>query len=203
MTEIKESDKLAEKLTVRSTFEISAGNVREFDALLLKIKKKQEQFIAFTLDVTCKWETMQTHIGPVDGMDTRQLTVKKLPSDMWALFVNRVRSVENEIITYLNKGKPVDEEGVVPVFSCNAKLRIEKKDKEAQKALEDDRQMVLFSPYIKPETDDEIDEIKEFLEQNKRLIESLKPDGDNITSVKFQRMDKGLAVGEPVELTSR
>lgn len=146
MDEKKESDKLAAKLTVRDTFEISAKDVQEFDALLVEIQKKKEQFPQFNMDITAEWETMEVHIGTVDGTDKRQLKIKNLGSDQWSKFVHRVRDIENEIIVYLNKDKTEEHEKSIPVFSCNVKLRIEMKDKEAQMTLEDDKQMVLFAP---------------------------------------------------------
>jgi hypothetical protein len=146
MNETKESEKLAAKLTVRDTFEISTKDVQEFDSLLIEIKKKQEQFPQFSMDIVCEWDTMEVHIGPVDGNDKRQLKIKNLRSDQWNMFVNRVRRIEDQIITYLNEGKPEDEEKTIPVFSCNVKLRMEMKDKEAQKALESPEQLSLFTP---------------------------------------------------------
>ena len=192
MNEPSESEKLAEKLTVKSTFEISANDIKEFDALLIEIKKKQEQFVMFSLDIYCKWETMQTRIGPVDGTDVRQLTVKKLPSDYWSMFVSRVREVENEILFYLNSHKEGDDGLTVPVFSCNVRLRIEMKDKEAQNVLKDDRQMSLFAPIDIKE--------KRYHEEMDRVLKDLKPDGKNIESVTFTHIRGDGSKGQEVEL---
>lgn len=183
MNEPKESDKLAEKLTVKGTFEISAKSVSEFDSLMIEIKKKQEQFVCFSLDVTCKWE-----YGFYEGSDSRILKVKSVPDDGWDKLVNHIRDIETQVITYLNKDKPADEEGIVPVFSCNAKLKIEYKDKEAQKALEDDKQLVMFAPIdlIKKQYDEKFD----------LIVKDMKPDGANVGTINFTHVSPDGSVRE-------
>jgi hypothetical protein len=195
MDEIKkESEPLADKLTVRGTFEISATRVQELDSLLLEIKKKQEQFFFFSLDVTCKWETMQTHIESVDGIDQRIVKIKNLPADHWSVFVCRIRDIETEVITYINRGKQENEQGVVPVFTCSAKLKIEYKDKEAQKVLENDKQLELFRPI-------DIQE-KRYHEEVAKFIDEMKPDGKNIESITFTHIREDGSRGEEVELST-
>ena len=144
MNEPKESDDLADKLVVKDTFEISAKGVKEFDSLLVEIKKKQEQFPHFSMDIVCEWDTMEA--GFLYGNDKRQLKLKNLHSGQWNMFVNRVMKIEKEIITYLNEGKPEDVEQTIPIFSCNVKLRIEFKDKDAENALKEPEQLSLFTP---------------------------------------------------------
>ena len=195
MSDKKESDVLAEKITVRDTFEISTKSVLSFDALMVEIQKKHEEFSIRTLDIVCEWDTMEVHIGPVEGNDKRQLKVKSLSSDMWGMFVNRVRKIESQIVTYLNEGKAEDDPKTEPVFSCNVKLKIEKKDKEAQKALEDPRQLLLFAPI-------DLDK-KRYHKDMDRILNDIKPDGKNIELVTFQKVEHGVPVGEPVELKAK
>jgi aromatic ring-cleaving dioxygenase len=215
MDEKKESEKLAEKLTVRDTFEISAKSIVEFDTLMVEIQKKQEQFPQFRMDIVCEWDTMEIHIGPVDGNDKRQLKVKNLHSDQWNMFVNRVRKIENEIITYLNERKKEDEEKTIPIFSCNVKLRIELKDKEAERAIQEPEQLALFTPvgdlaqsyFREKELKKKIYEIedserKEFIKQN-NIFKDLKSDGKNIEKITFQKIENGVTIGDSVELTAK
>jgi hypothetical protein len=190
MNEIKESDKLADTLTVKGTFEISAKDVKELDSLLVEIKKKQEQFVTFSLDLTCKWEYRDYKVG-----DSRVFKVEGIPDDGWGKVVNRIFEIENQVITCLNGDRKEDDVKITPIFSCTAKLHIDLKDKEAQKALEDDKQMVLFKPI-------DIEE-KRYREELDGLIGNIKPDGKNITSVTFQRRENGVAVGDPVALESK
>jgi hypothetical protein len=201
MREVKESDKLAETLVVRDTFEISAKSIQEFDALMIEIQKKQEQFPQFSMDITCEWETMDTGLV-VDGTDKRTIKAKKLQPDKWAPFMNRIRKAEEEILTYLNAGKEEDQEKTIPVFSCNVKLRIEKKDKEAQKALEDADQLYLFTPY-KAVRDMDDKERKEFIEQNNGLFQRLMPDGENISKVTFTHIKEDGSKGNEVVLNAK
>ncbi len=179
----KESDKLAEKLTVRDTFEISAKDVSEFDVLMVEIQKKQEQFPQMSMDIVCEWEQPM-----FDGFDKRTLKRKNVPSDKWNELVNILRKYENQVITYLNEGKAEDEEGIVPVFSCNAKLKIEYKDKAAQKALEDDKQLVMFAPIdlIKKQYDEKFD----------LIVKDMKPDGANVGTINFTHVSPDGSVRE-------
>jgi hypothetical protein len=197
MPELKESETLAEKLTVRSVFEISTKSVLSFDALMVEIQKKQEEFPQFSMDIIAEWETMNTKMM-MKGSDKRILKIQDLPSESWGMFVSRIRAIENEIITYLNESNTEDQPKTVPIFSCNVKLKIEKKDKEAQKALEDPNQLQLFAP-MKPVKHMNDQERKQFVEDNKHLFESIKPDGKDVSSVTFQK----IGGGEPIELKAK
>lgn len=158
MNELKESDLIAEKLTVRDTFEIVAKSITEFDALMVEIKKKQEQYPYRNMDIVCEWN------HPFfDGSDKRVLSYKNVPINGFSMLVNTIREAEDDVISYLNKDKIDDSLKIVPVFSCSVKLRIEKKDKPAQQALEDDKQLALFAPLG--------------LSDNQKLFDSLITDG--------------------------
>ena len=190
MNEPKESEQLADSLTVKGTFEISAKNVQELDSLLVEIKKKQEQFVTFSLDLTCKWEYKGYKIG-----DSRVFKVESIPDDSWSGVVNRIKEIENQVIAYLNEGKKEDDGKVTPIFSCTAKLHIELKDKEAQNALEDDKQMVLFKPIDIWE--------KRNHEEVSRIIKDMRLDGKNIEKITFQKIENGVTIGDSVELTAK
>lgn len=179
---VKESDPLAEKLTVKDTFEISAKSVAEFDALMIEIQKKQEQFPQFSMDISCKWEHGHNQ------KDVRTLAVKSVPNDAkWDVFVNHLRKIENQVITNLNEGREEDDSKIMPTFSLNAKLKIELKDKEAQKALEDAEQLYLFTPYKAVKDMDE-SERKKFVEENKGF-QKVMLDGQGINSVTFTKIN--------------
>jgi hypothetical protein len=171
MNKLREPVALAEKLSTKATFEISATDVKEFDPLMVEIKKKQAQYITFSLDITCKWEY---------GYDIRTIKFNHVSVDEWDRTINRIRTIESQVIKYLNEFPEHTELNVIPIFSCTAKLHIEYKDKEAQKKLEDNKQMYLFTPR-------NIDEIK-YSEILTQLVEDMKPDGENIKSVTLTRI---------------
>lgn len=77
------------------------------------------------------------------------------------------------MLEMLNKDRTDGEKGKYD-FSCTINLKIEKKDKEAKKVLEDSTQLKMFGPIVIPDRDDAK---RQFIEDNKKLFESLLPDG--------------------------
>lgn len=179
-------------MTLRGTQTLIAKSVLEFDQLMREIGNLHKKFITFDLNAVAEWQTMATGLN-VDSIDSRKLVAKNIGE--WGKFVSKVRQVENQVITDINEGRSAEQEKIKPVFSCTITMKYEKKDKEAQKVLEDPKQLKLFGPFL---SDKEILDLK-----TQNLIQDMKPDGKNIDSIKFQKMKDGVAVGKPVELRAK
>ena len=190
-------DKLADKIMLRDTKQLIAKSILEFDALMIKIEDFRKTYPALEMNAVAEFSTMHTKLQ-CESTDTRKLTAKRIID--WHEFVNRVREIENELLEAINKDRPKDVDPIEYVFDCTVTLKIEKKDKEAQRVLDDPMQLKMFGPLIIPEEDK--DRIK-FVKDNKHLFDGLKPDGKEISEINFKHVntDTGEVTGE-VTLTA-
>jgi len=116
---------IADKITLSSTKVLTAKSVEEKDELLVEMKKLFEENSRYSADVSIQWE----RIPGDDMIETHSIKFKSLQE--YEKLIRTIHGNEENFIDY--------------VFSATIKLKLEKKDKDAVRALKE-RELDFFSP---------------------------------------------------------
>ena len=116
---------IADKITLSSTKVLMAKSVDEIDELLVEMKQLFEENSRYSADVSIQWE----RIPDEDITEIHCIKFKSLQD--FEKLVRMIHGNEENFIDY--------------VFSATIKLKLEKKDKEAERALKE-KEMDFFSP---------------------------------------------------------
>jgi len=172
---------IADKIKLISTKLLTAKNVDEVDELLVEMKQLFEENSRYSADVNIQWE----RVPGEDMTETHTIKFKSLQE--FGKLVGAIRANEENFIDY--------------VFSATIKLKLEKKDKEAERALKE-KEMDFFQEMTAKDMLDKgeklIDEAMElqnkiqFIEDNKKLIEDFMPDGKEIDKITFTHRQDGI-----------
>jgi hypothetical protein len=190
-------EKLADKLKISGNIKLTATSVKEFDELMVKIETLKQNCPTMEMVVSAQWEVGATIPSACnEGKNINKLVFKGIRN--FLQIVKAIRDFENNLNEMLNKIKNSDEYAKY-AFSCTISLKIEKKDKEAKRVLEDSTQLKMFGPLVIPDKDDDK---RQFIEDNKKLFESLMPDGKEIEKITFTHRQDGVE-GETVELNAK
>jgi len=190
-------EKLADKLKISGNIKLTACSISEFDELMVKIETLRNNCPTMEMDVSVQWEIMATIPDACnEGQNVNKLVFKGIRK--FLVIVKAIRDFEKNLNDMLNKDRSPDKYGKYD-FSCTINLKIEKKDKEAKRVLEDSTQLKMFGPLVIPDKDDDK---RQFIEDNKKLFESLIPDGDDIEKITFTHRQDGVE-GETVELNAK
>jgi len=116
---------IADKITLSSTKVLTAKSVDEIDELLVEMKQLFEENSRYSADVSIQWE----RIPGDDMIETHSIKFKSLQE--YEKLIRTIHGNEENFIDY--------------VFSATIKLKLEKKDKDAVRALKE-RELDFFSP---------------------------------------------------------
>ena len=116
---------IADKIKLSSTKVLTAKSVDEIDELLVEMKQLFEENSRYSADVAIQWE----RIPGEDMTETHSIKFKSLQE--FEKLVRMIHGNEENFIDY--------------VFSATIKLKLERKDKEAERALRE-KELDFFSP---------------------------------------------------------
>jgi len=115
---------IADKITLSSTKVLTAKSVDEIDELLVEMKQLFEENSRYSADVSIRWECIPYE----DVTETHSIKFKSLKE--YAKLVRAIHENEENFIGY--------------VFSATIKLKLERKNKDAERALKE-KEMDFFS----------------------------------------------------------
>ncbi len=190
-------EKLADSLKLTGNIKLTAKSVKEFDELMVKIERLKQDFPSFEMDAVAEWEIRATIPDACnEGINICKLTFKGIRN--FLKIVHTIRKYENDMLEFFNRDRKQDEKWKqFGQFSCAISLKLEKKDKEAKRALEDSAQLRLFGPFIVPSDESEK---RKFIEENRKLFEDFLPDGEKISNINIKHVDS--TTGEVLKETS-
>ena len=116
---------IADKIKLSSTKVLTAKSVDEIDELLVEMKQLFEENSRYSADVSIQWE----RVPGEDMTETHSIKFKSLQE--FEKLVRTIHGNEENFIDY--------------VFSATIKLKLERKDKEAERALRE-KELDFFSP---------------------------------------------------------
>lgn len=193
---------MSDKLQLKGNVIVSDPDIDDWFAFETNVLKAIKKNPSHTIDAVCEVKSFSDS----EIMDSHKVTGKMTD---WTTFAPKAFEMQKKYPDYS--------------VSCTVALRAGKKGKHAQKAF-DNNQLDMFSTAkvedgIDDETaerDDygrlipsgvdretgEVKDLREFAKQNEILLNGLKPDGDNISSVKFTHVRPDGAARE-VELKAK
>jgi hypothetical protein len=115
---------IADKIKLSSTKVLTAKSVDEIDELLVEMKQLFEENSRYSADVSIQWD----RVPGEDMTETHSIKFKSLQE--FEKLVRTIHGNEENFIDY--------------VFSATIKLKLEKKDKEAERALKE-KELDFFS----------------------------------------------------------
>jgi len=116
---------IADKIKLSSTKVLTAKSVDEIDELLVEMKQLFEENSRYSADVSIQWE----RVPGEDMTETHSIKFKSLQE--FEKLIRMIHGNEENFIDY--------------VFSATIKLKLEKKDKDAERALKE-KELDFFSP---------------------------------------------------------
>jgi hypothetical protein len=116
---------IADKIKLSSTKVLTAKSVDEIDELLVEMKQLFEGNSRYSADVSIQWD----RVPGEDMTETHSIKFKSLQE--FEKLIRMIHGNEENFIDY--------------VFSATIKLKLEKKDKDAERALKE-KELDFFSP---------------------------------------------------------